>query len=305
VGYTVAMISKRPSRFTAAELRWLCGVSPEQFGELVVRVGPRWEQERLERLSGRQRRRAVGAGRRYELVFSARLFVTLLHLRHNVPFRALGALVGMSKDTAHRAVVELVPLLAEVGITASDGSAITSVDDLREFFERRGPGGGALLDGTFIPRRALVGVGRHRSPSTPGTVTGTVAAPRSSPIYEGNVLFVGEAEDGPTHDITGARRSGIGEAAAGTDTTIIADRGYRGWGNKPTDPDGPKVLAPRPGGRRGKGTYNTEHARIRVASEHGIRSLKRFTVLHHYRRHSDTLTGALRAIAAITTLRPA
>jgi DNA-binding IclR family transcriptional regulator len=52
----------------------------------------------------------VGACRRYGLVFSARLFVTLLHLRHNVPFRALGALVGMSKNTAHRAVVELVAL---------------------------------------------------------------------------------------------------------------------------------------------------------------------------------------------------
>lgn len=29
-----------------------------------------------------------------------------------MPFRAVGALVGMSKDTAHRAVTEVVPLLA-------------------------------------------------------------------------------------------------------------------------------------------------------------------------------------------------
>lgn len=287
------------------ELRWLCGVSPEQFAELVARVGPRWEAQRLEVLSGRERKRAVGAGRRYDLVFGARLFVTLLHLRHNVPFRGLGALVGMSKDTAHRAVVELVPLLAEVGFTAADGEAITSMQELREFFERRGPGGGVLLDGTFVPtprpgggwdaQKSQFSGHRHRHCRSTQVLTD----------LDGNVIWVGDAEDGPTHDITGARRTGIAEAAAATGTTIVADRGYRGWGNKPADPDGLDVLVPRSGGPRGAGTYNTEHARLRVRSEHGIRSLKRFTVLHHYRRHADTLTGALRAIGAITTLQPA
>lgn len=62
----------------------------------------------------------MGAGRRYQLSFRPAVRHAVARVR-NVPFRALGALVGMSKDTAHRAVVELVPLLAEVGITASDG----------------------------------------------------------------------------------------------------------------------------------------------------------------------------------------
>jgi hypothetical protein len=35
------------------------------------------------------------------------------------------------------------------------------------------------------------------------------------------VIWVSDAQDGPTHDITGARRSGIGEAAAATATTIV------------------------------------------------------------------------------------
>ncbi len=303
MGYTGVMISRRPSRFTAGELRWLCGVSPEQFAELVVRVGPRWEAQRLERLSGRPRRRAVGAGRRYELVFAARLFVTLLHLRHNVAFRALGALVGMSKDTAHRAVVELVPLLAEVGITAGDGKAIASVADLERFFKDRGPGGGAILDGTFVPTPRPGGPWANQKAQYSGHRHRHCRSPQVLTDLDGNVIWIGDAEPGPTHDLTGARRTGIAEAAASTGTTILADRGYRGWGTNTGDPAGLDVLVPRRRGPRGEGTYNTEHARLRVRSEHGIRSLKRFTVLHHYRRHADSLTATLRAIGAITTLR--
>jgi hypothetical protein len=280
-------------------------VSPEQFAELVVRVGPVWERRRRDRLEDRPRRRALGAGRRYQLAFAARLFLALLHLRHNVPFRALGALVGMGKDTAHRAVSELVPLLAEVGISAPvTGEGIASVEDLRQFFERRGPGGGALLDGTFVPtprpgggwedqKRQFSGH-RRRHCRTTQVLTDT----------DGNPLWVSEAENGPTHDLTGARRSGIGDAVAATRTTVIADRGYRGWGNRADDPEGLEVLVPTPGGRRGHGSYNTEHARLRVKAEHGIRRLKRFLVLHHDRRHDDHLTDTLRAVAAVATLRP-
>lgn len=287
------------------ELRWLCGVSPGQFAELVARVGPRWEAKRVERLSQRQRQRALGAGRRYEMVFAARLFVALLHLRHNVPFRALGALVGMSKDTAHRAVAELVPLLAEVGVTARDGARVASVEDLRAFFERRGRGGGALLDGTFVPtprpgggweaQKAQYSGHRHRHCATTQVLTD----------LDGQVLWAGDAQDGPTHDLTAARRSGVGEAAAATATTIVADRGYQGWGHGGGDPAGLEVMVPARGAPRGEGTYNTEHARLRVKAEHGIRTLKRFTVLHHYRRSRDTLTDTLRAISAIVTIRPA
>lgn len=118
---------------------------------------------------------------------------------------------------------------------------------------------------------------------------------------DGGVVWVGDARRAPP---TGARRSGVGEAAAATGTTVVADRGYQGWGNRDDDPDGLDVLVPRQGGPRGEGTYNTEHARLRVRSEHGIRSLKRFTTLHLYRRDGATLTDTLLAIAPVTTLRP-
>ncbi len=298
-------IGRHPSVLTAAELRWLCGVTPETFADLACRVGPVWEHERTVRLSARKRQRALGAGRPYRLVFASRLFVTLLHLRHNVPFRALGAIVGTGKDTAHRATAELVPLLAEVGFTTSDGDTISSVAELKEFFERRGPGKGVLLDGTFIPtprpgggwdeQKAQYPGHRHRHRHCRNTQVCT--------DMEGRVLWVSEPAAGPTHDITGARNSGIGEAAAATGTVIVADRGYQGWGNQPTDPDGLEVFAPHKGRPRGEGTYNGFHASIRVRSEHGIRTLKRFKVLHDFRRHADHLHDTLKAVGALATTR--
>jgi hypothetical protein len=144
------MVSKRASVISEGELRWLCGVSVAEFAELVARVGPEWENARRDRLTGRVRARSLGAGRRHELQFASRLFLTLLHLRHNLPFRALGALVGMSKDTAQRSVREIVPLLAALGVTSADGATIASVEDLEQFFAERDLEG-VLLDGTFVP----------------------------------------------------------------------------------------------------------------------------------------------------------
>jgi hypothetical protein len=298
---------------TESELRWLCGVSVAEFAELVAQVGPKWEAARTARLSDRERARALGAGRNYELVFAARMFLTLVHLRHNLAFRGLGALVGMSKDTAHRAVREVVPLLADLGVTTSDGDTISSLQDLERFFAERDLSG-VILDGTFIATPRPGASWEAQKAQYSGHRKCHCRTVQVLSDEQGNVLYVSDISDGPTHDLTAARASGIGEAAARSGTALFADRGYQGWGDKPDDPtwgpgtDDPEhdrlLWLPLPGGSREPGSYNHTHAQARVRVEHSIRSLKRFTVFHKYRSAASTIADTLRAVAAIVTIQP-
>src|SRR3712207_6190757 len=81
------------------------------------RAGPRWQACRDARLADRPRRRAVGAGARYRLVFLDRLLATLVQLRHGVTHDVLACWFGVARSSITRAVGEIHPLLAERGCT--------------------------------------------------------------------------------------------------------------------------------------------------------------------------------------------
>ncbi|WP_371127961.1 transposase family protein [Streptomyces sp. ok210] len=64
---------------------------------------------------GGLRRRAAGAGRKQKPVFTDRLLVTLVHLRHQLQHAALAELYGVDRATVSAAVREIPPLLAARG----------------------------------------------------------------------------------------------------------------------------------------------------------------------------------------------
>jgi hypothetical protein len=194
---------RRPSSLTASQMRELAGLSLDEFARLLGEIGPEWETAREARLSARARPRAFGAGRKHEVPFAGRLFATLVHLRWNVTFRMLAATFGSNKDTLQRAVAELTPLLAARGITAPDGAR--SDDDaletqLRELSKAQR---GALIDGSFVPiprpgkggwevQKTQYSTHRYRHVNTFQALTDD----------HGNLLWVGDARDGNTHDLT-------------------------------------------------------------------------------------------------------
>lgn len=287
---------RRPSRLSGAQLRWLAGVSVGQFGVLLAELGPLWELARVERLSGRERVRALGAGRPVEMPFATRLFVTLVYLRWNVGYRGLGAMTGFSKDTVNRAVDECTKLLAGKGITRRDGSRVGSEEELAEALAAVNHQ--ALVDGTFVPiprpgrgweaQKAQYSGHRKRHCNTTQIVTD----------LDGGLLWIGDAEPGPTHDLTGLLATPVPDLIAAGGGTLVADRGYRGLAEHV---EGLDVLLPDGKLARGAGTYNTAHASLRVRVEHVIAALKRRKILHNYRRHGQ-LTTTLRAIGTLTTL---
>lgn len=279
------------------QLRWLAGVSPVQFAGLVAKLEPRWRDQRMQRLSARARLRAVGAGRRFEMPFATRLFVTLVYLRWNVGYRGLGAMLGFSKDTVNRAVEECTVLLAELGITRPDGSRVGDETELAAALAKIDHR--AIADGTFVPtprpgggweaqKRQYSGH-RHRHCRTTQVITD----------LWGSLLWVGNAEPGPTHDLTGLLGTPVPGLVSAGGGTLLADRGYQGIAKHVTNLE---ALLPTRGGARGEGTYNSEHARVRVKVEHAIGAMKRRKILHGFRRRPATLNVTLKAIAALTTL---
>ncbi len=62
--------------------RRITSLSADVIAELVVEVGPLWQERHQARLVSRTRKRAVGTGTKHRLVFVDRLLATLVHLHH-------------------------------------------------------------------------------------------------------------------------------------------------------------------------------------------------------------------------------
>jgi hypothetical protein len=118
-----------------------CGLSRRHLGELIAKLAPRWvarrESGRHERRAG-GRRREAGAGPKYELVFTDRLLVALVHLRTGLTHEALGVLYEVGPSTIGRAIREVRPLLANRGFAVPDRPGIL-LRTLEDVFAYAGP----------------------------------------------------------------------------------------------------------------------------------------------------------------------
>jgi DDE superfamily endonuclease/Helix-turn-helix of DDE superfamily endonuclease len=301
----------RPSLLSERQVRELTGLSRAQYGRLIAEIGAAWEADRQARLSARERERAFGAGRKHVLPFAGRLLLAVMYLRWNVTMRFLAEVFGTDKDMVHRAVAELTPLLAAHGITAADGTRLGDDNalgaQLRALSKTQR---GALVDGSFVPiprpskggweaQKAQYSPHRHRHVNTFQALTDDL----------GNLLWVGDACDGATHDLTAIATSAVASTLADSEVTVIADKAYIGIKAKLG-----LAQAFTPYRRRKKndtraevvrgteGEFNTELARQRVHVEHAIRRLKTNKILHGYRRRRHTLTDTIRACAALATM---
>ena len=84
----------------------MTGLSAEVIAGLVAEVGPVRQARQDARLAGRPRRRAVGAGAKYKLVFVDRLLTTLVHLRHAATHDVLAAWFGVLMDKSRQHAVK-------------------------------------------------------------------------------------------------------------------------------------------------------------------------------------------------------
>lgn len=96
--------------------RRITDLTADVIAGIVAGIGPLWHGRHQARLVSRQRKRAIGAGAKHQLVFVDRLLATQVHLRHGATHDVLACLLGVERSTITRAVAEVRPLLAERGV---------------------------------------------------------------------------------------------------------------------------------------------------------------------------------------------
>jgi hypothetical protein len=103
-----ARLAKRPTAFVR-----LTGLPVARFEALVAGAAPLLVAANKKRLSRRERRRAVGAGKRYDRPVCDRLLMTL-YVRTYISQEFLGYLPGMEASNVCRNMRIVRPVLAQV-----------------------------------------------------------------------------------------------------------------------------------------------------------------------------------------------
>jgi hypothetical protein len=308
-------VSRTLARAAAVADRRVTGLSREVLADLVAELGPRWQARQEARLADRPRRRAIGAGARYRLVFLDRLLATLVHLRHGVTHDVLACWFGVSRSTITRAIGEVRPLLAERGCTVEGGLRLRTLADVVAHLGANRQLG--LLDATEVRvrRPAAHKAGRHRfvsGKSRANTVKALVITDA-----DGRLLFCGQSRPGAIHDLTQVRQAGLIELLALIPgVTLLADAGYQGLSAQTAG----AVITPRPARRKNQipvfpavaAAHEAErraHSAQRIRVEHGISHLKNWRALSRHlgrREHLDTILPAIAGlvIAQERTPRP-
>lgn len=104
---TLKVLRARPALFFR-----LSGIRIEDFDNLLEQTYPLWVQREHKRLSRKGRQRAIGAGRKYELEFSAQLLMCLIYNRTYTTHVFLGLVFGVSSPTVCRINASITHLLA-------------------------------------------------------------------------------------------------------------------------------------------------------------------------------------------------
>ncbi|WP_328432714.1 MULTISPECIES: transposase family protein [unclassified Streptomyces] len=209
--------------------RRITGLTADVIAELVAEIGPLWHERQQARLVSRQRKRAVGAGAKHQLVFVDRLLATLVHLRHGATHDVLACWFGVDRSTITRAVGKVRPLLAERGCTISPDMRLRSLAEVVDHLGASGKTG--IIDGTEIRVRRPAQGRKDRDKFISGKNKQNAVKSMVVTDEDGRVLFCSPTKPGSCADITHARQLGLVKLLAdGPAVEILADAGYQGLG---------------------------------------------------------------------------
>ena len=284
----------------------LTGLNLAQFDTLYADVAPRLAAAEQRRLGRRERRRAIGAGRRFALSGRDQVLLTVVWLRRYPINAVLGFLFGVEETTALRTVQRVLPVLEAAGLDTmrlpdpGKGKRPDLATLLRET-----PALAVIVD-TFEQR-----VQRPKDRAEADTYYSgkkkqhTLKTQVAIDERNGRIVDVPPSCRGPTADLTVLKASGL-LARLPDGIGGIGDLAYVG-----ITALHPRGLAATPR-RKPRGrprpaediAFNTAFARRRVGVEHAIGRMRTYQALtqtdRHHRRHH---TARTRAVAGLVNRR--
>jgi DDE superfamily endonuclease len=268
------------------------------------------EEDRLLERRGHERKRAAGAGPDHDLPFTDRVIATLVHLRLQLPHKALAVIYGVDRSTVTRAVREIRPLLAARGfaVPGEPGLRLRTLADVFAYAASRGVT--IRLDGTEVQvrrpragkpgRRAFVS-GKKKQNTKKATVVTDEA---------GRTLWAGAFRPGRMHDQTAVKTEGIADLLTHfPQVNAKVDAGYRGLakdfpGQVQAPPLKPKKDAP-PEETAAYEEQRHKQSSERICVEHANAELKQWRPLQRYLGRREDFDETFLAVAGLVSDRAA
>ena len=298
---------------TALPDRIWTGISRQHLARLIAELAPRWTaagEDRLLERRGHERKRAAGAGPDHDLPFTDRVIATLVHLRFQLPHKALAELYRVDRSTVTRAIHEVRPLLAARGfaVPGEPGIRLRTLADLFAYAAARGVT--IRLDGTEVQvrrpragkpgRRAFVSGKKKQNTKKAAVITDG----------EGRTLWAGAFRPGRMHDQTAVRTEGIADLFTRyPQARAKVDAGYRGLAKEFSD----QVQAPplKPGKDATPEQTAAYEARRhkqsseRICVEHANAEFKQWRPLQRFTGRRDEFEETFLAIGGLISDRAA
>lgn len=311
--FSVAKLRRKPKHFQS-----FCGLSPEQFDQLLAEVIPVYEAQELAQKSGAERKRAIGGGRKFKLTIAERLLMTLMYYRLYVSYILLGYLFGLDDSNAGDEVrrrmqpvlLEVLPIPMQEQLFApqaaqgkDSGTKPKRIQSLEELLRLHPEIKEVLIDATEqeVPRpsdklkRKTRYSGKHKKHTLKTQVTAS----------KNLILHVSKSVDGCVSDLTLLRASGVMYQIPKEVKTRL-DRGYEG-----VEDEYPHLQIEKPFRSQrnhhltalGK-AWNQVMSRCRVPIEHLLAKLEKFKLLAgEFRGHLSGYDDSFSVIAGLVNFK--
>ncbi len=277
---TLKVLRSRPALFFR-----LSGLRLEDFDALVKKTYPLWLKSERKRLSRKGRQRAIGAGRKYHLEFSAQLLMCLIYYRTYTTHVFLGLVFGVSSPSVCRVNRAMTHLLArhfrmperEVHLSEEEK------DDLLYL----------MVDGTERPIQRSKKPGKRKK-NYSGKKKKHTNVHQIVTDNNKRILAVGPAQKGSKHD---KRIFDESRVIKPTDMMVLGDLGYLG-----TDFEIPIKKPKKKALSKEDKRYNRWHSGLRVGVEHAIGRMKKFRIFADIHRGNGLQNMIAKNVAALANI---
>ena len=301
-----AKLADRPRK-----LYRMTGLTQEQFALLTDRLKPLWTEAEQERLSRPDRKRAIGAGRKYTLsCMEDKLLVLLAFYRFYLTDELLGWMFGLDQSNMCRLRHKLEPLLEKaadpslrIPLRLKVPPGAKKISTWEELLKVCPDFADVVTDATEQPRQRPQRRQRrwYSGKKKRHTIKAQITA-----NARGEVLEVSASHPGRVHDYRIFQHEGTAGALPSA-CFHFADLGYDGaqWDY----PDRTMILPFKRRRNHRRLTrferrFNRWHARVRIRVEHTLSRMKKYQVLAQIWRHRIAgYNQAFRNVAALNNFR--
>jgi len=277
---TLKVLRARPTLFFR-----LSGIRLEDFNKLVKDTYPLWLKSEYDRLSREGRKRAIGAGRKYELDFPAQLLMCLIYYRTYISHVFLGLVFGVSSPTVCRVNRAMTHLLA--------GHFCMPEREIRLNDEEKDNLLYLMVDGTERPIHRSKKPGKRRK-NYSGKKKRHTKVHQIITDNNKRILAVGPAQEGRKHDKRIFDESRIKKPP---DMMVLGDSGYLG-----TDFEIPIKKPKKKELSKEDKRYNRWHSRLRVGVEHAIGRMKKFRIFADIHRNNGLQNMIAKNVGALANI---